>query len=409
MFSTLSNYNGTYKPSSVLSTQQNNQTIGVPGEETKPVVSSTYDGNQLKILRPQVVPRAYSDTHSNIQKTKTYNASNGLQNFDANAWDTITMVNPTSNYDSDAFTGFSYQESNQAELDTISGMAVPSVQTLAPSTTATTQLTSQKSVEKLTSLAQPAEPSDQYSALISNLKSTLPSPPKQFLIPKSDTNVYYPEYTTPEERSKYFSNIQPSAITYSDSVFPINNNIAITQLPKEKMVIKKKVMVNGDEYEFDQVVDKVPDEDIKEQYPSRKYASKYDFPDSYGGVMDTEDVYDPRMTSYGDSYRSYYDANLGNTQYWYGDIDAYRTPNFSTRTNVDFIKYTDPQGREISEYHRNVGLQDVRKEVEDTYTADQLYFRQDHMERIMRKRNSESWQLKLASIPSQAHRQGGQG
>ena len=116
------------------------------------------------------------------------------------------------------------------------------------------------------------------------------------------------------------------------------------------------------------------------------------------GSINFEDIYDPRFTSYGDPYRSYSDVNLGLVNYYYSDVDAYRMPNFISRSNVDFVDFRTPQGQIWPEYKRNVGIDEIRPHVESQVTADELFHREDLMTLQMEKRNREMWQLRLAPL-----------
>jgi len=55
-------------------------------------------------------------------------------------------------------------------------------------------------------------------------------------------------------------------------------------------------------------------------------------------------------------------------------------------------------GKVIPEYARNVGVNDIKKSVHDQYNSDAMYFREGLQERLMKKRNSELWQLRAAPV-----------
>ena len=56
------------------------------------------------------------------------------------------------------------------------------------------------------------------------------------------------------------------------------------------------------------------------------------------------DVYDPRTTGYGTSYRSYVDPLLGQPRYYYKDIDQENNGGYLTRNNVDFADFGTATG-----------------------------------------------------------------
>ena len=86
------------------------------------------------------------------------------------------------------------------------------------------------------------------------------------------------------------------------------------------------------------------------------------------------------------------DITTGQIRYYYGDVDAYKRPNFITRTKVDHIDFMDPNGSIIPEYNRIITPDDFRNITESTYSNDVLSHRESLMESLMRKRNSEMWQ-----------------
>jgi hypothetical protein len=107
------------------------------------------------------------------------------------------------------------------------------------------------------------------------------------------------------------------------------------------------------------------------------------------------DVYDPRFSGYGTSYRAYSDKNIGQTRFYYDDIDAVRMPNYITRSNIDFAKYADSYGP-MTEDNKNGNkyTNNIRALAQDTFLRSSLQQRDELMERLMRKRNSEMWQLR---------------
>lgn len=225
-------------------------------------------------------------------------------------------------------------------------------------------------------------------------------PPQDLLIPKTTTSLYGPGMVVNNERMKYLENIEPNKYSYSDVAYPINNNLGISFTPAIPPVVLDQVATNDGMHPLYHRIDPqliraegLPEE-RKNELPYRNdWSAKYSGFDAAPGTVNFEDIYDPRFNGYGDGTRSYFDAN-GQVNYYYSDIDAYRNPNFGLRSKVDFIDYTDPMGRVIPEYHRNVGINDVKQAVEQQWDADQTYFREGLQERMMRKRNSELWQLR---------------
>lgn len=235
-------------------------------------------------------------------------------------------------------------------------------------------------------------------------------PDGSMLLPKTTTSIYAPDEDMNRNRFKYMENIQPSSYTYSDVSYPINSNLGISYTPQTPPLVIDQVAMSDASYPLFHRIDpqlvrdgNIPAERLQELPRRTNWSAKYSGMEAAPGTVNFEDIYDPRFNGYGDPYRSYGDVNLGQIQYSYSDIDRYRYPNFVTRSKVDFINFQTPMDQELPEYTRNVGLDDIRKEVESQYTADSLYFREDIQERLMRKRNRELWQLRAMPLRKNAN------
>ena len=235
-------------------------------------------------------------------------------------------------------------------------------------------------------------------------------PPENLLINKTPVSMYGPGMVNVPERTKYTQNIQPNIYSFSDTAEPINANMGISYNPDLPPRVVDQVAMYDGAYPLYHRIDPqlvreggIPKGRLEEMPRRTQWSAKYNTYDTIDGSVNFEDIYDPRFTGYGDEYRSYVDVNLGNVQYYYSDIDAYRDPNFGTRSKVDFIDFVDPMGRIKPEYNRQVGLNDVKENVQSQYDADSIYFREDLMERLMRKRNQELWQLRAAPLRKDAH------
>jgi len=104
-----------------------------------------------------------------------------------------------------------------------------------------------------------------------------------------------------------------------------------------------------------------------------------------------ENVYDPRFNGYGTSYRNYVDPMTGQPRFPYDDINAIRMPNYIVRSKIDSHVFSDTYG---PMQNSGLSLNDIRQKAQDVYLEDTTNFRDDIMSRLMRKRNSELWQIK---------------
>ena len=224
------------------------------------------------------------------------------------------------------------------------------------------------------------------------------------LLQQSPTYVYTDDYFKQPERRLYLQDIQPKLYSYSMDQTPINSNIGITYNPQNAPVFLDQVQNNNMNMPLytridPQLVRKDGTKGQIEAQPLRtEYSANYSNYIPAAGSVDFENIYDPRFNSYGDPYRSYSDVNLGQVQYYYSDVDAYRQPNFIQRSNVEFVEYRTPQNDVWPEYNRTASLDDMRPKAVSQYDADDLFHRQDQMEHLMAKMNRESWQQRFAPL-----------
>jgi hypothetical protein len=111
-----------------------------------------------------------------------------------------------------------------------------------------------------------------------------------------------------------------------------------------------------------------------------------------------ENVYDPRYTGYGTSYRSYTDELTGQPRFYYDDINAVRKGNYFVRSKIDFLKEGEQTGiMKSNEEIKNLN-QNIRDIANQAYTDDTIKFREELQYSYMRKRNSDMWQKRVAPI-----------
>jgi hypothetical protein len=111
-----------------------------------------------------------------------------------------------------------------------------------------------------------------------------------------------------------------------------------------------------------------------------------------------DEIYTPYFRNYGKNYTSYKDINAGQIQY-YVDSDtsgAYFRPNFPEPALVTHEVFIDPMGSIKPQYNRETfqkyGWDSCNKDNCDSFTHDTLEFRQELMEKQMRKINQQRWQ-----------------
>lgn len=174
--------------------------------------------------------------------------------------------------------------------------------------------------------------------------------------------------------------IQPGVYTVNQVNEPINSNIGIS-FDQQFEPLTKKVNRNGDVL-FTQHDPRIFEPQVIEPLEE---------------TINESNVYDPRFSGYGTSYRSYTDENLGQTKFYYDDINAIRMPNYITRSKIDFIPDADQYGPMKSEYGNDYNSE-IRKIAQNKWNDDSMDFRTDLQERLMRKINANAWQQRVAPI-----------
>jgi hypothetical protein len=227
------------------------------------------------------------------------------------------------------------------------------------------------------------------------------------------------EYVATGNNRFYLQDVQPNVYSFSYDPTPINSNIGITYTPQiPPRATRVMCTPDGQQYPLytridnsgqllgksypeyarqdpQLIRDDVPPQRLEEM-PARGAwsARQSNYEAASSGIQ--AQVYDPRFTGYGDEYRGYEDVRLGNVRYYYTDVDAYKSPNFVIRNKVDHVDMQQPMGDTYSSYPREAALEDVRDIVNDDWMAKSTEFREDLMERQMRKSNARQWQLRFA-------------
>jgi hypothetical protein len=110
------------------------------------------------------------------------------------------------------------------------------------------------------------------------------------------------------------------------------------------------------------------------------------------------EIYDPRLTGYGTSYRSFIDPMTGQPRFYYDDIDQYTQNNYITRNNLDIYGFA-PQTGVIDQ--RVLEGDELRNQANLNYIDNQLQFRTELQQRLMHKNSNREWQQRIAPINTQ--------
>lgn len=108
-------------------------------------------------------------------------------------------------------------------------------------------------------------------------------------------------------------------------------------------------------------------------------------------------IYDPRFSGYGTSYRSYTDDLTGQTRFYYDDVDAIRMPNYIVRSDIDHQPFADQYGPiPIGDSYGNKFNPNMHALANDAFLQGSIQQRTELSERLMRKVNAEHWRRRQA-------------
>ena len=219
--------------------------------------------------------------------------------------------------------------------------------------------------------------------------------PSNFPGKKCDRNEYMKNYN----ENLYTHTIQPGIYTRSDIIEPINSNIGISFNQQFPTVTFTKNKQNGttNYTEHDPIMFNQNTDNNTEHDPIM-FNQNTDNNLHIQSVSET-DIYDPRFNGYGTSYRAYEDEFIGQTRFYYDDINAVRMPNYITRSNIDNLPFADKYGP-IPEGHSNGNSNtcNMRKLANNGFLNSALQHRADISQKLMRKRNNELSQRRQAPI-----------
>jgi Ca2+/Na+ antiporter len=194
-----------------------------------------------------------------------------------------------------------------------------------------------------------------------------------------------------EYNEKIFTQtIQPGIYTRSEINEPINSNIGISFTQQFPQISQKINPISGNVNYTEH--DSIIIEPINSE------------PNLFERATET-DIYDPRFTGYGTSYRAYSDDLTGQTRFYYDDVNAIRMPNYISRSNIDHQPFADQYGPiPVGFENGNPYTANIHCMAESAFLNGALQHRTELSERLMRKVNSEHWQRRAAPINKNSSR-----
>jgi hypothetical protein len=178
-------------------------------------------------------------------------------------------------------------------------------------------------------------------------------------------------------KNLYTQNIGPDTYTTNEIIEPINANIGISFTQQFEPLSAKRDNTGLHYTEHDP---RLYNPEVKKE--------------EWSSVSEST-VYDPRFSGYGTSYRAYNEEVTGQPRFYYDDVESVRMPNYISRSNIDFANYADSYGPLSNKnQYGNVNTDNIRALAQDTFLRSSIQFREDIMERTMRKRNAELHQTR---------------
>ena len=111
------------------------------------------------------------------------------------------------------------------------------------------------------------------------------------------------------------------------------------------------------------------------------------------------DIYDPRLTGYGTSYRGYVDEMTGQPRFYYDDIEATTQYNYLTRNALDWTQFGTTVGpSQKAHVSQCPSAMDVRQMANDTFANQTIFQRMDLQQRLMLKNSHREKQRRQAPI-----------
>jgi hypothetical protein len=225
-----------------------------------------------------------------------------------------------------------------------------------------------------------------------------------------DDQAIYTSFNNP-----LIQTLQPGVYTNPSEYDPINANLGISETPQFepiKEINMPTIQEDGSMSEnilFNQnLVEGYSRKKIRDQHlqmlqmPQEETINEIEetyepiVSESYSEeIPNLYNIYDPRFSGYGSQNRNYIEPMVNQPRYFYDDINSVRMPNYLVRSKIDscVTSFGDTYGPMRRD---QLTLNETRPLAEKFYLDNNLNFRNDMMESLMRKRNAEMWQLRQA-------------
>ena len=182
----------------------------------------------------------------------------------------------------------------------------------------------------------------------------------------------------------FTSTIQPGHYKQTRFIEPVNKNIGISYTPE----------FHTTECHVDETG----------TFCSEMTPSEARYKEQLSNIHEEEicesNIFDPRFSGYGSDNRTYFNEDNGYNEYFYDDINAGRMPNYISRSKIDMCVPEADKYSSLTEYNMygNPDTDIIRELANKAFTDNAIEHRESIQESIMRKKNSEAWQRRVAPI-----------
>jgi hypothetical protein len=230
-----------------------------------------------------------------------------------------------------------------------------------------------------------------------NVKTTSNPSLAGFSFPDMTVCVEEDEPDLPEINSPFVVPIQPGIYTSTDVFQPINNNLGIAYPPQfpNSTFQDGSLFFDTDLRPLDENHFFVKQKDFELIGRDFRAQEVFSSPSISAGDGGPSSVYDPRFVGYGPGNRAYQDNLLGSVKYYYDDISAVRMPQYITRNKLDSC--VTPCGDKYGDLRAGyLSMNEARKGAETSWRKNSLDFRTNLSKSLMRKKDEEMVQRRLA-------------
>ena len=183
--------------------------------------------------------------------------------------------------------------------------------------------------------------------------------------------------------------VTPDLLSRSEIIEPLSSNIGISF--DQQPLPETRASTSGGTETVTFRDPRIARESVKERYSSPG--------------PNAANVYDPRLSGYGTSYRSYIDPVTGQIRFAYDDVDAVRMPNYIVRSKIDTLPAGDSYGPLPAGWgDGNPNTHQIRRAADAAFINRTSQFRDELQLRMMAKSRAREWQRRVAPIRTSGSR-----